>query len=168
MATPHVAGIAGLMYALNPYLSAQEVKSILLESVDPFAPTPDPQRSCLGEKSCGVGIINAYKAVKLVTSGHTVVAAPSSTDLRLKNSFDPFNRCPRNFYVPTARSIPSPLATAWEINQATRACQPLSAYDNPVLQVNGSRLIVTYGRTVLTLATPGVTCSINDVNGFIC
>ncbi|USQ13130.1 S8 family serine peptidase [Legionella lytica] len=168
MATPHVAGIAGLIYAINPYLSSQEVKSILLESVDSFAPTPDPQRSCLGEKSCGVGIINAYKAVKLATSGHTVIAAPSSTDLRLKNSFDPFNRCPPNFYVPTARSIPSPLATKWEINQATRACQPLSAYETPVLQVNGALLTASYGRTVFTLATPGVICRINDANGFIC
>lgn len=168
MATPHVAGIAGLIYAINPYLSSQEVKSILLESVDSFAPTPDPQRSCLGEKSCGVGIINAYKAVKLATSGHTVIAAPSSTDLRLKNSFDPFNRCPPNFYVPTVRSIPSPLATKWEINQATRACQPLSAYETPVLQVNGALLTATYGRTVFTLATPGVICRINDANGFIC
>jgi serine protease len=168
MATPHVAGIAGLIYALNPYLSSQEVKSILLESVDPFAPTSDPQRSCLGEKSCGVGIVNAFKAVKLAISGHTIIAAPSSTDLKLKSSFDPFNRCPPNLSVATARSIPSPLATTWEINQATRACQPLSAYETPVLQVNGSRLIATYGRTVLTLATPGVICSINNSNGFIC
>ena len=168
MATPHVAGIAGLIYALNPYISSQEVKSILLESVDPFASTPDPQRSCLGEKSCGVGIINAYKAVKLVISGGTIIAAPSATDLNLKSSFDPFNRCPRNTYVATARSIPSPFASKWEINQATRACQPLSAYETPVLQINGSRLIVTYGRTVLSLATPGVICRINDSNGFIC
>ncbi|WP_133135633.1 S8 family serine peptidase [Legionella rowbothamii] len=168
MATPHVAGIAGLIYALNPYISSQEVKSILLESVDPFAPTSDPERSCLGEKSCGVGIVNAYKAVKLAISGHTIIAAPSSTDLKLKNSFDPFNRCPPNSYVATARSIPSPLATKWEINQATRACQLLSAYETPILQVNGSRLMVTYGRTVLTLATPGVMCRINNSNGFIC
>lgn len=168
MATPHVAGIAGLIYAINPYISAQEVKSILLESVTPFAVTSDPTRSCTGVMSCGVGIVNAYNAVQLAISGREIVAAPSPTDLELKTSFDPFNRCPVNLYVPTAKSIGSPLSNKWVINKSTRACQPLNVYENPILQVNGQQVMAIYGKTVVTLQTPGFNCQVNYPHGFIC
>ncbi|WP_115703289.1 S8 family peptidase [Legionella sainthelensi] len=167
-AAPHVSGIAGLIYALNPYINAQEVKSILLESVMPFGNTADPERSCKGVKSCGVGIVNANKAVQLVTSGRTIIAAPSPTDLRLHTSFDPFNRCPPNKYVIKAESIASPITSKWVINDTTLACQTLSMYENPTLQVNGQQLKVMYGKTVLTLQTPGLTCQVNNSHGFIC
>ncbi len=168
MATPHVAGIAGLIYALNPYTSSQEVKSILLESVAPFGNTTDPTRSCTGTISCGVGIVNANNAVRLAISGREIVAAPSPTDLDLKTSFDPFNRCPPNLYVPAAKLIPSPLTNNWTINKSTHACQPLNVYENPVLQVNGQQVIATFGKTVVTLQTPGLSCQVNYPHGFIC
>ncbi|WP_258956514.1 S8 family serine peptidase [Legionella sainthelensi] len=168
MATPHVAGIAGLIYALNPNISAQEVKNILLESVMPFGSTADPERSCKGIKSCGIGIVNANNAVQLAISGRTIIAAPSPTDLGLQSSYDPFNRCPLNKYVPTVQSIASPITSKWMINKSTRACQILEVYENPTLQVNGQQLKVIYGKTVFTLQTPGLTCQVNNAHGFIC
>lgn len=168
MATPHVAGIAGLIYALNPNISSLEVKNILLESVMPFGGTSDPERSCKGIKSCGIGIVNANNAVQLAISGRTIIAAPSPTDLALQSSYDPFNRCPLNKYVPTVQSIASPITSKWIINKSTRACQILELYENPTLQVNGQQLKVTYGKTVLTLQTPGLTCQVNNSHGFIC
>lgn len=168
MATPHVAGIAGLIYALIPNISSQEVKNILLESVMPFGTTTDPERSCKGVKSCGIGIVNANNAVQLAISGRTIIAAPSPTDLELQSSYDPFNRCPLNKYVPTVQSLASPIASKWIISKPTRACQILEVYENPKLQVNGQQLKVTYGKTVLTLQTPGLTCQVNNSHGFIC
>jgi len=37
MATPHVSGVAGLVWSLNPSLSPLEVKQILLDNVDPIS-----------------------------------------------------------------------------------------------------------------------------------
>jgi subtilisin family serine protease len=38
MATPHVAGACALLWSLNPAMSNQEIKNILLQSVDPTLP----------------------------------------------------------------------------------------------------------------------------------
>jgi Zn-dependent metalloprotease/subtilisin family serine protease len=37
MATPHVSGSAGLIWSYNPFLSASQVKQLLLENVDPVS-----------------------------------------------------------------------------------------------------------------------------------
>ena len=57
MATPHVAGVAALVYAVNPGLSAQRVIEILLESVRSF-----PPGSC-NSQLCGAGVLDATAAV---------------------------------------------------------------------------------------------------------
>ncbi|WP_242602224.1 S8 family peptidase [Legionella nagasakiensis] len=168
MATPHVAGIAGLLYAINPKLSAAEVKNILLASVSPFPSTADPERSCTGVKSCGAGIVNAYNAVQLALSGRVVIPSPPWASLKLQTSFDPFNRCPPNMFVPTAESIASPISGNWIVNKSTRACQPLSVYENPIFQVNTQYIQVAYGKTLLTLSTSGLNCRVNYPYGFIC
>jgi subtilisin family serine protease len=56
MATPHVTGTIGLMYAANPKLTWRDVKNILLSTA-----TPMPK---LKDKVSSGGYLNAFEAVK--------------------------------------------------------------------------------------------------------
>ncbi|GAB2195870.1 S8 family peptidase [Sessilibacter sp. MAH4] len=60
MATPHVAGAAALLYAVDPGITPDEVESILKATARPFPGT------CSG---CGVGIVNAAAAVAMASGG---------------------------------------------------------------------------------------------------
>ncbi len=59
-ATPHVAGVASLMLAVNPTLTPAQIKSIMADTSSYFAPTS----ICSTTGECGAGIVNAYYAVK--------------------------------------------------------------------------------------------------------
>lgn len=60
MATPHVAGVASLMLAVNPSLTPAQIKSIMADTSTYFAPTS----ICRTTGECGAGIVNAYYAAK--------------------------------------------------------------------------------------------------------
>ncbi|MCB0356183.1 MAG: S8 family serine peptidase [Bdellovibrionales bacterium] len=57
MATPHVAGVAALVRAANPTLSAKQVRDILSETASPLAGPND-------ENQLGAGLVNAEAAVE--------------------------------------------------------------------------------------------------------
>ncbi len=72
-AAPHVSGVIALLYSIDKTLTTEQVKTMITspETISPF-PTldeiPAGSQSCLDitvpKKSCGAGILNAYKAVK--------------------------------------------------------------------------------------------------------
>jgi len=74
LASPHVAGVIALLYAINPKLNPVKIKEIITSpaSITPF-PLPEAlpkgSLSCVDvnnpNKLCGAGIINAYKAVQV-------------------------------------------------------------------------------------------------------
>lgn len=76
MASPMVSGVAALMLEANPYLSAAQVKEIIMQTArqDNFTGVI-PQG---GSAQWGAGKINAYAAVKMAieTLGHSTSAAP--------------------------------------------------------------------------------------------
>jgi len=55
MATPHVTGTVGLVWAKNPGLTPTQVKSLILNNVDKI--------SSMDQKTVSAGRLNAYKAV---------------------------------------------------------------------------------------------------------
>ena len=65
MATPHVTGLAGLLYSVNPNLSAEQVKQIIVNT------SGGEDRVVTDQLNCSYGIINAREAVKvaLATDG---------------------------------------------------------------------------------------------------
>ncbi len=56
MATPHVAGVAGLVLSVYPNLTASELKERILNNTTPL--------SSLKKKTITGGLLNAYEAVK--------------------------------------------------------------------------------------------------------
>jgi serine protease len=58
MAAPHVAGVASLLYSLNPALTPAQILSILQSTVTAF-----PGGSTCNTSNCGSGILNAGLAV---------------------------------------------------------------------------------------------------------
>ena len=74
MASPHVAGVAGLIHAVsNSTLSAQTVEQILYATTHDFGKTTDNTYSCVGSHPCGNGILDALNAVKATSSGYDVL-----------------------------------------------------------------------------------------------
>jgi subtilisin family serine protease len=55
MATPHVSGVAALIKAVNPSLTSEQIKNIILSTVD--------VKSSLSGKVASGGRLNAYKAI---------------------------------------------------------------------------------------------------------
>ena len=64
MSTPHVSGVAALLYSINPGIRPDEVADILRRSARPFPNT------CTG---CGRGILDARAAVEMLTIDEPVV-----------------------------------------------------------------------------------------------
>ena len=73
LAAPHVSGVIALLYSIDPTLDPIKVKEIITakDAMTPFPPSetlPAGTFSCIDanfpEKSCGAGIINAYKSAQ--------------------------------------------------------------------------------------------------------
>jgi serine protease len=77
MATPHVAGVAALMFAAKPTLTPDQVESMLKSTARAFPAT------CSG---CGTGIVDATAAVNAAIGTTATPAAPSITETEANNS----------------------------------------------------------------------------------
>jgi len=71
MATPFVSGIAGLMLSVNPSLSPNQLKSLIMQNVDKV--------SSLNGKTKSGGRVNAQKAVNAAKGGSTL---PTQTPVK--------------------------------------------------------------------------------------
>lgn len=86
MATPHVAGVAGLIFAAsNTSLNPEQVEQILFTTTHDFGTSTDPNKSCVGKKPCGHGILDAENAVKTAAAGYDLIfSAPQIEQLLIK------------------------------------------------------------------------------------
>lgn len=75
MAAPHVAGVASLLYSLNPGFTPAQILSILQNTVTHF-----PTGSTCNVLNCGAGIVNAGAAVNAAANQPT--ATPTATPTR--------------------------------------------------------------------------------------
>ena len=74
MASPHVAGVAGLVFAVtNKTLNSEQVEQILYMTTHDFGKSNDTNKSCVGKKPCGHGILDAENAVKTAQNGYDVL-----------------------------------------------------------------------------------------------
>lgn len=87
MASPHVSGVAGLIYAIKSgRVKPQTVEQILFATTHDFGQSKDSNKSCRGKKPCGHGILDALQAVVAAVQGYDVFYMQSS----VKNSKDAF------------------------------------------------------------------------------
>ncbi|MBB6097518.1 serine protease [Deinobacterium chartae] len=73
MATPHVAGVVSLMYAVRPGITPAQVLSTLQSTAKPLSSTQCAQ-------GCGSGLVDAYAAVNAAKNGGTTSPQPVSDD----------------------------------------------------------------------------------------
>lgn len=162
MATPHVAGLAGLIYAVSERaLDAQEVERILYSTTHDFGKTSDPKQSCKGKKSCGHGIIDAEYAVNAARAGYTrYFSAPKSTELHLEY-------CGEGMFKPGESQIHSD-SESWVLTQAT--CQSEQEYQLPEIKSEADGTITaSYGLVKYLLKqVDSKTCKVVGYDGVGC
>lgn len=87
MASPHAAGVAGLLYALNSALKPERIEQLLYATTHHFAPSENNNNSCIGLKPCGSGILDANNAVKAVIADYDeIIMMPALNDLLNESS----------------------------------------------------------------------------------
>jgi subtilisin family serine protease len=72
MAAPQVAGLAALLYSVDPTISATQVLADMQSTATAFA-TGSVSRSCSAPTTCGAGIINASAAVALANTQKSTI-----------------------------------------------------------------------------------------------
>lgn len=77
MATPHVAGVAALMFAAKSTLTPDQIESMLKSSARAFPAT------CSG---CGTGIVDATAAVNAAIGGTTIPTGPTISESESNNT----------------------------------------------------------------------------------
>lgn len=81
MAAPHVAGVAGLVKAVNNQLDANTIENILTLSTHEFGQETNSNYSCIGHKSCGHGIVDAHQAIKAAIANYSYLfSAPKNNN----------------------------------------------------------------------------------------
>ncbi len=137
MASPHVAGVAGLVFAMNSSLNAEQVEQILFMTTHDFGKSKDANKSCVGKKPCGHGILDAENAVKAAVNAYDVLfTAPTLNALAAKD-------CGKAMLQPTMDKINSG-GVSWIRNQSN--CQSEENYQNPhIKQSTDGRIYAYYG-----------------------
>jgi len=106
MATPHVAGMAALLLAVNPSLTYSSIKSILIGTADPI--------QAMSGKLVAGGRANLYKAVLQAKTGQTPTPMPTASSTATRTA------------TPTATrtATPTPTWTPTSIVSATPSIPP--------------------------------------------
>lgn len=138
MATPHVAGVAGLILAAsNKTLSAEQIEQLLYVTTHDFGVSSDSNKSCVGKKPCGHGILDAENAVKAAAAGYDLLfSSPKTESLAMQN-------CGKNSLTPGKSRVVMDGVT-WVLNKA--ACETLDSFQKPhIEQTKNGSIIAYYG-----------------------
>lgn len=138
MASPHAAGIAALIYAVkNSDITPEQVEQLLFTTTHAFGESRDANKSCVGKKPCGHGILDAHQAIKAAIARYDVVfSAPLPQNLGLI-------ACAQGAL---AQQKTVTTATAnWQ--QLDVGCQDEGDYQLPRVEQRGDRIMAVYGKT---------------------
>lgn len=136
MASPHVAGVAGLIFAISDRaLKPEQVEQILYVSTHEFGQSNDANKSCVGKKPCGHGILDADNAVQVALNGYDVLfTAPKISDLAT-------HECGKNRLMPGKNMINDGAAT-WI--QSKASCESEVNYQSPLIEQGKDGKIYAY------------------------
>lgn len=162
MATPHVAGVAGLIFAAaNRALTSEQVEQILYTSTHDFGQSADDNKSCVGKKPCGHGILDAEYAIKTTLMDFDVLfSAPNISALET-------TQCGKDMLKPQQKSI-SANGVNWVRTQAM--CQPEATYLNPHIEkAKDGAIYAYYGEVRYQLMTKNYSeCHVVGYDGVGC
>ncbi|WP_454781921.1 S8 family serine peptidase [Legionella sp. WA2022007384] len=162
MATPHVAGVAGLIFAASEkVLSPEQIEQLLYSTTHDFGVSADANKSCVGKKPCGHGILDAENAVKAAAAGYDLIfSAPKIEHLAIKD-------CGSNALTPSTRRIVSE-GGVWIQNRAT--CESAENFQKPhVEQTKDGNIVAYYGSVSYRLEQSGYkSCHIIGYDGIGC
>lgn len=155
MASPHAAGVAALVYAVRDgRIKPLEVEQILYVTTHAFGNSQDADKSCVGRKPCGHGILDAESAVKTALAKYDeVFSAPAVSQLPAS--------CQTTSKFPNGKQI-------W-VRQAG-SCQNTIKYHFPEIQQGkNNTIIAAYGKVNYILDTKKYShCDIIGVDGVGC
>ena len=156
MASPHAAGVAALVYAARDgRIKPLEVEQILYVTTHAFGESEDTDKSCVGKKPCGHGILDAESAVKTALANYDVIfSAPK------------INHLPAS--CNTKQHILMAEKQSWLMQAAS--CRQVSDYTSPVIkQSKNGEIIANYGKVSYVLNTTNYShCDIIGVDGVGC
>lgn len=161
MATPHVAGVAGLIIAANQNLTPEEIEQILYTTTHNFGKSKDEEKSCVGKKPCGHGILDAENAVKAAIAGYDVLfSAPKLENLVIKN-------CGKNALIATKPQI---FAKEGVWVQHNSHCASALNYQHPFIkQLKSGEIVAHYGEvTYKLLQSQYKSCQVIGFDGVGC
>ncbi|CAM4499095.1 MAG: Extracellular basic protease [Legionella sp.] len=162
MATPHVAGVTGLIFsASDKVLSPEQIEQILFTTTHDFGVSADSNKSCVGKKPCGHGILDAENAVKAAIAAYDVLfTSPKIKQLATQD-------CGKNSLSADAKRIQVGNAV-WL--QVQTGCEPLINYQKPQLvQRKDGSIIASYGSVSYRLdQTAYKSCQIVGYDGIGC
>ncbi|VEG92300.1 S8 family serine peptidase [Legionella spiritensis] len=147
MASPHAAGIAGLIYAVRDGdVSPEKVEQIMYATTHGFGISTDPNKSCVGNKPCGHGILDANNAVKAAVANYDVFfSAPTIDALKLTS-------CASHAFLAQENMTSSQGATWKRTGDAT--CQQETSYQQGYLtQEKDGNILAHYGEATYQLDT---------------
>lgn len=142
MASPHVAGLAGLIHAVSEQsLSATKIEQIMYVTTHDFGVSNNSDKDCIGVKPCGHGIIDAEQAVKATHANYDVLFSAPDIEASM-NAFCTANKSLK-------KQIKSQGQT-WKL--ASKACEQslLSAHAS-VTQDKQGQIFAQYGALKLQL-----------------
>ena len=162
MATPHVAGVAGLLFAVsNNDLSPERVEQILYATTHAFGASSDLNKSCVGDKPCGHGILDAAQAVKAAMANYdTIFSAPTHEQLQTIE-------CGKNQFAPQQLTVRMG-DVSW--SQIKRDCIANAALRFPMIRQDPEGVIQAYyGAAIYQLnQKPFKRCDVIGVDGVGC
>ncbi|WED43501.1 S8 family serine peptidase [Legionella cardiaca] len=159
MATPHVAGVAGLIFAINNGdIKPEKVEQILYATTHGFGQTTDENNSCVGKKPCGHGILDAENAVKAAMANYDfILTVPKADELKLIP-------CGEGVYQPNT-AIKKGKGHWLPIK---KSCEPKFTYMHPKLrQTKSGKITVSYGTAVYQL-NDSLKCQLIGFEGVGC
>ncbi|QDP72254.1 S8 family serine peptidase [Legionella israelensis] len=161
MASPHVAGVAGLLFAINDSLLPQDIEQILYTTTHDFGQTEDSNRSCVGKKPCGHGILDAESAVLTALTGYELLLyAPSISESTLAS-------CSNGLFKPAKEKIEAKNAVWEAINTS---CESADDFRHPLIQqMKDGKILAFYGKTTYQLDQSGFKkCQVIGYDGVGC
>lgn len=169
MASPHVAGLAGLLFSLDnasTNYTAEDIEKLMYTTTHDFGISYSDESSCRGAKSCGHGIIDANNALQAAAANYNIIFSSPAVDLLGLQSSE---ECRGNLLVPT-QTVIIKAEGAWKLDKESLICQEPSIYNHPSISIDtdNKQIVAKYGHVTYKLSNEHLSCNQIGYDGVGC